>query len=652
MKETEALRIIGEFTDIIENPDNFDYDVVIENMQKTADVLKKYPNFSEYADSSFIRGIKTHYVADFYSNYLEIFKCIMQSKNKEEQKKYLKEIEAVDEKLRTGLEKKALECNHEFLDNIFNQRLQRLYEKSGPNFNSQIMELFKFAETSEKCEQMLQKVFDIRVSAAQRYKNMLLISEVYKQFPQVIDTAFEIIKKDKNNPYYFKALTEVALFDELKAEEALSYMHSRVQEGPVDEFLLQKYYKELKAVSDALPKFKNSAQELCREALISDKNSPKSKKEGARLLEDERALSSQISIGKKVEKSTDNRFGYEKVKSIEADEVCVLFLGGNGSQFDKVAHGYIKPVVELLKENGLSDKVNVYGITYDFGDYFEWQKALEMQMKQHGHKPVHSPEFLENVHQDTKEPQFLKQLFDKFILPRISRLNGKVKLSAKEAATNLNKLKIIAHCFGGYAALELEKMSLNKMKALGYTPEETKKIQKQLQIIGINPYCPLGVQKSDMFSVISAQDNEVTHNNMFEKYIRHLVSKGKIIPLCFFDKKLGNFLLVNRMYGSDNRLNTEIDKDEHGYYGFKVLPTNSPQGKIAIKFMQNALLKGIKSALRNEIRDLSTKELLTNNDEELADFDKAAKNADKLHQNMVEYAFAQSRKKIKHDNNK
>ena len=56
--------------------------------------------------------------------------------------------------------------------------------------------------------------------------------------------------------------------------------------------------------------------------------------------------------------------------------------------------------------------------------------------------------------------------------------------------------------------------------------------------------------------------------------------------------------------------------------------------------MQNALINGLKSALRNEIRTLSTKDMLTKNSEERADFDMATKNAQKLYQDMVDYAFS------------
>lgn len=208
----------------------------------------------------------------------------------------------------------------------------------------------------------------------------------------------------------------------------------------------------------------------------------------------------------------------------------------------------------------------------------------------------------------------------------------------------MNKLKIVAHCFGGYAALKIEEMSLKTMEELGYTPQEQKFIQGQMQVLAMNPYCPLGVQKSDMFSIVSAQDREVTHNNFFEIYIRRQVAKGKIIPLCYFEKKLGNFMLINRMYGSDNRRNSQIDGDEHNYFGFKILPAFSEKGKIAMRFMQNALINGLQSAVKGELRPLDTKNMLCVDENDCIAFEEAKANGKTLYKQMVEYTLAENNK--------
>lgn len=645
MKKIEAYDIIEKFSAVIAAIDNFDYDEALEIMQKTEEALKEFPDLNKYVEDDFIRGVND-YKSDFYSEYIAIFSQIMRAKKTPEQKNYLSRFENINSNLQADFDISALEINPELFDIIAERNLQMLYNNDSPNFIPNIMELCEYAPSSEICKHFLEKAFNEKVKKIYRNKNLLQLGQIYEKYPELEDFVFDIIKKSEGCSNYFKALADIAVFDKYKAEEAICCMHAKVQYGIVDEAMLVSYFTQLKIICDAQPRFKQLIQEHCRDILTLKENTERTLKYAARVLEDEKALSSHVSIGKKIEKCASNKFGYKKVDSIPADEVCVFFLGGNGTKDDEVAHGYIKPIVELLKENGLSDKVNVYGITYDFGDYFKLFQALETQMKNYGHKPLRLPEFFADMNEDTKNPQFINQLFDKFILPRISRLDGKVRLSTNQAAENMNRLKIVAHCFGGYAALELEKLSLNKMKELGYSSDEAKTIQGQLQIIAMNPYCPLGVQKSDMFSVISAQDNEVTHNNFFEKYVRHLVYKGKNIPLCFFKKEQGNFLLVNRMYGSDNRRNDEIDRDEHSYYGFKILPAHSEKGKIAVKFLQNALLNGLKSALKGEIRTLSTRDLLAADAQDLADFDTATANGKIFYNKLVEYTFAENNKNL------
>lgn len=644
MKRSEALDILADFSEKFSNQDDFEFSELNETIQKTVSALKEYPNMTGYVDSDFLR-IMNDYDGCFALEYTQIFSLVMKQKNTEEQKAYLHKLCNINPSILSDFEELAIKQNTELADEVFKRRLQCVCKNGNPlSFCPQIINLVKAAPTAEKCEKMLKTAFDNSVSQKSRNQSMLSISGIYKKYPQLIDSVFDIIKNEKKNKYYLEAMADIAVFDEYKAEDALYRMREHFESGSHDKFMLQKYYYELKKISDALPKFKQMAQDFGRDALKFAQHCAVCKKLAARLLEDESVLLSNISVGTRTDKSRSNRIGYKKVERVGSDETCVIFIGGNGALDDKAAHGYIKPVIELLKEHKMSNKVNVYGLSYDFGDYFNTQQALEAQMKKYGHRPVHLAEFLNNMHSDTQNPQFVEQIFNKFILPRISLLDGKVRISAQEAARKMNKLKIVAHCLGGYVALKLEEMSLKTMEKLGYDKQERLLVQKQMQIIAMNPYCPLGVQKSDMFSLISAQDREVTHNNFFEKFVRHQVNKGKIIPISYFDEKMGNFVLVNRMYGSDNHKYATNDIDEHSYFGFKVLPAHSESGKIALSFMQNALLNGLKSALRDEIRDLPPQKLLTSNAQDRRNFIVAETNGKELHAKAVEYMISENNK--------
>ena len=65
-------------------------------------------------------------------------------------------------------------------------------------------------------------------------------------------------------------------------------------------------------------------------------------------------------------------------------------------------------------------------------------------------------EIVQEATADEYNPQYVDGLFEKAILPRISSLNGKEKLSVEEACKRIRKLNIVTHCHGAYVALKLE----------------------------------------------------------------------------------------------------------------------------------------------------------------------------------------------------
>ncbi len=647
MQIAEAYNTIAEFGEKMHSPADFEYNDICSVLQKTVEALKEHKDLVKYVDSDFLQSLRTNYIKDYYPEYIDLFEQIMKVKNFAEKIEYLHEISDIKKTLRNTFETLAVAESPELVDEVFDLRFQRL--KSEPpdsNMNLSLIKVIVSASTQEKCEALLKRTFSKEVPESYRNNEIQNITEVCEYFPQTTDMVFEIIKKHKYSEHYFSALTDITLFDEYKAEEVLSLMHRRIQDGPVDEKLLCEYYECMQEICAELPpKYKNLAQEFCREALLSPENGKKSRKAAAKLLENEELMYSQVSVGKRTEKNANNSYGYEKINSINPEEVCVLVIGGSATITDKEANGYAKSVYEVLRSHNLDKQVNVYGITYDFGEYFSITQAFEAQMKKYGHKIMHRPEFLENMHEDTKNPRFIEQIFNQFILPRISTMNGKAKISADDAARKMNKFKIVAHCLGGYAALKLEEMCLQTMQKLNYTPQDQEMIIGQMQVLALSPYCPLGVQKSEMFSVISAHDHKVKHNNYFEKYIKKQVSKGKILPLCYFEKKLGNFILVNRLHGEDNHNYSEFsNSDEHDYSGLMIQPYHSEKGKIAMTFAQNYLIKGLKSALKNEIRTSATPQLLVRTEDDLINFLDAEKNGKVLYKEMVDYTLCEQKK--------
>lgn len=387
MQKKDAYDIIADFAEKTLNPDDFEFADFAKTIEKTVAALKQYPELSKYIDSDFVRAMKNHYDGNFALEYTQIFSQILKIKNTDEQKLFLQELEGTSIFILDELENYAIDENPELLDDVFKRRLKYICDDNRNHaFTPQLMSLVIKAPTAEQCEKMLNEAFDKRMPEATRSKNMVSIGKVYQKYPQLLNRVFEIMKKEPTNKHYLEALTEVALFDDCKAEDVLCLMRDRVEQGPRDEYLLQKYYANLKTISDEFPRFKSMAQNFGRNALNFKENGKECKKLAARLLEDEQILLSNISIGERTKGNKANPYGYKKVERIDNNETSVLFIGGNGSLDDKAAHGYIKPVVELIKQHKMGKKAKVYGLTYDFGDYFNIDQALDAQMKKYGHK--------------------------------------------------------------------------------------------------------------------------------------------------------------------------------------------------------------------------------------------------------------------------
>lgn len=187
---------------------------------------------------------------------------------------------------------------------------------------------------------------------------------------------------------------------------------------------------------------------------------------------------SSIEIGMRTDKTEANPYGYVKVASIPEDEVCVLYLGGDGADTDRTANGYAKIIEnEILAD--IDAKISVYSIKYNFDGH---KKTVARQISNIKHRAevlisqAKIDEIVQKATIDEYNPQYVDSLFEKAILPRISSLNGKEKLSVEEACKRIRKLNIVTHCHGAYVALKLEEKMQAKMNELGYSNEERKQI--------------------------------------------------------------------------------------------------------------------------------------------------------------------------------
>ncbi len=332
---------------------------------------------------------------------------------------------------------------------------------------------------------------------------------------------------------------------------------------------------------------------------------------------------SSIEIGKRTDKTEDNPYGYVKVDSIPKDEICVLYIGGDGTTTDKAANGYAKIIKnEILDE--ISTETPVYSIKYDFDGH---NKSLARQIANIKHRTevlrskADIEKTLSKATDEEYNPQYVDELFEKVILPRITLHNGKGKLSVEEACKRIRKLNIVAHCHGAYTALKLEEKMQEAMTLIGYNNDERKKIQSQLLVVAHAPACALGVSKSQFVSFKSVYDsNTPLKNNFFDKYIesrkaeerRRFVAEedqniDKIeqnrwfdLKPCFFAGKQGNLFLIKQKYEwIEGEGPFMINSDEHNNVQYKD-KSQTKEGRMMAYFAKTILENGIKNSLQQD----------------------------------------------------
>ena len=333
-------------------------------------------------------------------------------------------------------------------------------------------------------------------------------------------------------------------------------------------------------------------------------------------------MASSAEIGLRTEKTEDNPHGFVHVEEVPAQEVCVVYLGGDGATDDKAANGYAKIVEnEILGE--IDSKVPVYSICYDFEDNKK-SIARRLEFIRHRTEVLSGEKSLAKTTDKATEeeyaPQYINKLFDKLLASRISQAGGKQRLSAEEACKRIRKMTIVAHCHGGYVALKLEKKMQEAMKKLGYSSEERKRIQSQMLVVAHAPACPLGVSKSQFVSFKSTYDLDVPQGqNWFNYYVQKRQQEERMrfnaedtkdeagiaanrwfdFEPCYFAGKQGNLFLIKQKYEWDNDEGPFlINQEEHNDVHYKGVGKQTNAGRMMAHFSRTVLQNGIKNSLQ------------------------------------------------------
>lgn len=369
----------------------------------------------------------------------------------------------------------------------------------------------------------------------------------------------------------------------------------------------------------------------------------------ARLFGNTEELRSTVEYGERVSKTNDNPDGWKMMDEIPMDRVCVLFLGGTGSDTPKAANGYLKTIESALLSADVRAPVGMFGVIYHFGDTrgdaeyaFDDKVARKIQMYKYGHKfGLDNPKTLSP---DNLNPRYVNELFERVFLPRISK-NGK-KIDVKAAVQNIRNIILVVHCHGAYTVLGIEELMRQKMTELGYSGPERDTIQKQLLCVAHAPYCPLGVSHSTFISFASTSDDKIRHYNQFESQARKIIRHDGM-GLSWFPGRRGNVFLVPQIITGECS-STSLFSSEHTYYNYDTNERDfTPDGITLLAFEKNAIVNGVRAAI-DGVPIPSVGKLVAGDDQDLMrEFNRATLNGDfvweSLYSNLVGIPMNKSR---------
>lgn len=327
-------------------------------------------------------------------------------------------------------------------------------------------------------------------------------------------------------------------------------------------------------------------------------------------------------IGLRCPKSEQYPLGWKKVDSIPADEVCVVYLGGDGSVTDKDANGYAK-IADNDVSKVLGLHVPVYGVTYDFGET-DAGLARRVQFLKHRAATLlpekRAQKILDNAAAQNLKEVYIDKLYKNIVEPRIVPAQKGRRFSAEEIAQNIRKITFISHCHGGYVAYGLEQRMKAQLKDLGYSLAERKNILVQMLVVAHAPACPLGVQQSSFYAFRSAYDAEGnTGWNLLPEYIRRRKYEERMrfygeqsnnaakieqnhwfeLPATYLEKK--RLFLIKQKHPWINEEDGPFmaNPAEHGDLAYGS-PQQTDDGRGLMMLARNVLVGGVMNSLDNK----------------------------------------------------
>lgn len=647
MKKSEALNFISDFTD----NNDMDFKQCLNGYETLKEIAEEYPEYSPYVLSAISFSAKKDvFCADLAPSAMRVFVAAAQNTDETETMSCLNGL--FDKNLSF-----ALMCNTEILqerpqlaDHVFAAVMSRIDRMEPNNTYRYTKAVGEAVKNSDRAPELLDEAMRHPRLASSLYGSL---GSIYKSRPETGRQIVEMLENKKyltasNYAAFYNNLETLVLLNEKPAENtvytenygntqlaeaALSLMERHITDKGNDAKSLTAAYKTAKHIGEIIPAYKERMEAVIRRGLEHKNNTKISQKAAYRALGDFDKLCSRAEVYQRGKKTEESPYGISSVLQPDNEKPCVLVLGGDGVRSEQALNGYMGDVYRLLEENRLDGAVNVYGVVYDFGEYMDVRYARNKMMKDH-HRQV---KLKDETPADTVSPKYIQEIFDRFVMPRISK-DGK-KIDAEAAARNVRKLNIVAHCHGAYTALMLEEMMQGRMKELGYSAEERVRIQKHLLVVAQSPYCPLGESKSTFVSFASARDMETSHHNNFEKALTAIRQEEKI-PFSFFPDRRGNLFLADTM-GKES--------DEHNFWGFHGNDTIDKQGQALILMEQKVLLNGIKNSLSPQPEMPPVADLAADDNASRKLFEQSLVNGRNLYDKMYVLSMAVAKYRAQHE---
>ena len=330
-------------------------------------------------------------------------------------------------------------------------------------------------------------------------------------------------------------------------------------------------------------------------------------------------------LAERCETSEKAPFRIRVAQPIEPDEVCVLILPpSNGRKFSLKGHnGMLKRVDNFVKNNPEFNggDVRVCMAVCHFGNFHE-DKIARDSLWYELTSPHYFEEFKSDIPEVSREeilnPQYIEDIFNMAILPRISKDDGKSRVEQQQALRNIRKLNLITRCHSGYVAMKLEQLMNKKMDELGYSKGEQKQIKSQMMVLCYNPDCPKSLSEFYMVSIESAQDSHNKYNNYMREW---LLMAPKDFGVCYMPKNWGRTLMCSQIdkYGIEGnpprqrklmsaeewfngtaKAKTTDEIGEHDWIGFEPTSNMSKAACKMQKFANNILINAVKNSLSQD----------------------------------------------------